>query len=443
MIEVHARLGAERRRSLLQSGEERILRQRPLLPRDLRLHGAVRHQRRSEGLGALARGAHQGRSGEAEQQARLHHLRDGRPEHAHHARCSSTSATTPASTARASRRSAAWSPGMNVVDKLNAEYGEGAPRGRGPDQGRIQREGNAYLTKDFGQLDFVKKATIEQVDAARCGCGSDGGMRLAAVAAASVLLAMVAGCRRRPAPSRGRSRKGPLQHACVDMPRCHCAAAGKPPPLATRRDVRDGRMTVRLQLQARRRALRAPRITYHRRADVSEDERRASITARCSRRSSAARRCRCPRASAARSRAGRFPSVSTTTETNERQKLMASSRRHDDPRDHQGQGGDRDAARPRARPRRAHQGTGARGLLRRHRVPSRDRRLHGADRLPARHRHRRLRQEAQGRVQQGAARARHGVDGARAGSRIPATASSSSASTTRPSSTTSTPSGAR
>jgi cyclophilin family peptidyl-prolyl cis-trans isomerase len=52
--------------------------------------------------------------------------------------------------------------GMNVVDKLNAEYGEGAPRGRGPDQGRIQMEGNAYLMGEFGRLDFVKKATIEK-----------------------------------------------------------------------------------------------------------------------------------------------------------------------------------------------------------------------------------------------------------------------------------------
>ena len=52
--------------------------------------------------------------------------------------------------------------GMNVVDALNAEYGEGAPRGRGPDQGRVQMEGNAYLARDFGKLDFVKKATIEK-----------------------------------------------------------------------------------------------------------------------------------------------------------------------------------------------------------------------------------------------------------------------------------------
>lgn len=52
--------------------------------------------------------------------------------------------------------------GMNVVDALNAEYGEGAPRGRGPDQSRLQSEGNTYLMKDFPRMDYVKKATIER-----------------------------------------------------------------------------------------------------------------------------------------------------------------------------------------------------------------------------------------------------------------------------------------
>jgi peptidyl-prolyl cis-trans isomerase A (cyclophilin A) len=52
--------------------------------------------------------------------------------------------------------------GMNVVDSLNSEYGEGAPRGRGPDQGRLQQEGNAYLSREFPRMDFVKKATIEK-----------------------------------------------------------------------------------------------------------------------------------------------------------------------------------------------------------------------------------------------------------------------------------------
>jgi peptidyl-prolyl cis-trans isomerase A (cyclophilin A) len=50
--------------------------------------------------------------------------------------------------------------GMDVVDRLYAGYGEGAPQGKGPPQGRLQTEGNAYLTKDFPQLDCIKKAMI-------------------------------------------------------------------------------------------------------------------------------------------------------------------------------------------------------------------------------------------------------------------------------------------
>lgn len=52
--------------------------------------------------------------------------------------------------------------GMDVVDKLYTEYGEGPPSGAGPDQGRVQMEGNAYLTKAYPKLDYVKKATIEK-----------------------------------------------------------------------------------------------------------------------------------------------------------------------------------------------------------------------------------------------------------------------------------------
>ena len=50
--------------------------------------------------------------------------------------------------------------GTDVVDKINGEYGEGAPNGRGPAQGRVQMEGNAYLKKDFPNLDYIKSATI-------------------------------------------------------------------------------------------------------------------------------------------------------------------------------------------------------------------------------------------------------------------------------------------
>lgn len=51
--------------------------------------------------------------------------------------------------------------GMNVVDKIYSGYGEGAPRGNGPEQGRIQMEGNAYLMKSFPKMDYIKTATIE------------------------------------------------------------------------------------------------------------------------------------------------------------------------------------------------------------------------------------------------------------------------------------------
>lgn len=50
--------------------------------------------------------------------------------------------------------------GMDVVDSLYADYGEGAPSGRGPSQGRIATEGNAYLERDFSKLDAIQHATI-------------------------------------------------------------------------------------------------------------------------------------------------------------------------------------------------------------------------------------------------------------------------------------------
>jgi len=52
--------------------------------------------------------------------------------------------------------------GMDVVDKIYDGYGEGAPRGKGPEQGRLQNEGNAYLAKDFPKLDYIKTATVAQ-----------------------------------------------------------------------------------------------------------------------------------------------------------------------------------------------------------------------------------------------------------------------------------------
>lgn len=50
--------------------------------------------------------------------------------------------------------------GMAAVDSLYGDYGEGAPDGGGPDQGRIASEGNAYLTREFPRLDFIRRARI-------------------------------------------------------------------------------------------------------------------------------------------------------------------------------------------------------------------------------------------------------------------------------------------
>eukprot|EP01013_Petalomonas_cantuscygni_P005085 TRINITY_DN1558_c0_g1_i2.p2 TRINITY_DN1558_c0_g1~~TRINITY_DN1558_c0_g1_i2.p2 ORF type:complete len:152 (+),score=24.06 TRINITY_DN1558_c0_g1_i2:493-948(+) len=48
--------------------------------------------------------------------------------------------------------------GMDAVDSIFSGYGEGAPRGNGPNQGRQQQEGNAYLEKEFPKLSYIVKA---------------------------------------------------------------------------------------------------------------------------------------------------------------------------------------------------------------------------------------------------------------------------------------------
>ncbi|MEX1308806.1 MAG: peptidylprolyl isomerase [Candidatus Sulfomarinibacteraceae bacterium] len=54
--------------------------------------------------------------------------------------------------------------GMDVVDSLYTGYGEGAPRGKGPSQSRIAREGNSYLKADFPLLDSIVTASVIEAE---------------------------------------------------------------------------------------------------------------------------------------------------------------------------------------------------------------------------------------------------------------------------------------
>jgi peptidyl-prolyl cis-trans isomerase A (cyclophilin A) len=55
--------------------------------------------------------------------------------------------------------------GMAVVDKLHSAYGEGAPSGRGPAQGRAEAEGNEYFRSEFPDLDHIETARLVETKA--------------------------------------------------------------------------------------------------------------------------------------------------------------------------------------------------------------------------------------------------------------------------------------
>lgn len=55
--------------------------------------------------------------------------------------------------------------GMDVVDKIDAEYGDMPQQGgSGPNPDQIAQQGNAYLKKNFPNLDYIKSATIVLAD---------------------------------------------------------------------------------------------------------------------------------------------------------------------------------------------------------------------------------------------------------------------------------------
>lgn len=51
--------------------------------------------------------------------------------------------------------------GMAIVDSLYKGYGEGAPRGNGPQQHRLQTEGEEYLASDFPKLSKIISVEVD------------------------------------------------------------------------------------------------------------------------------------------------------------------------------------------------------------------------------------------------------------------------------------------
>lgn len=49
---------------------------------------------------------------------------------------------------------------LEPVKRLYTGYGDGPPGGQGPQQGRIHREGNAYLEAEFPRLDAIRSARV-------------------------------------------------------------------------------------------------------------------------------------------------------------------------------------------------------------------------------------------------------------------------------------------
>jgi len=50
--------------------------------------------------------------------------------------------------------------GMDVVEILYTGYGDGPPRGKGPEQEKIRKQGDAYLKPGFPLLDYVTRTKL-------------------------------------------------------------------------------------------------------------------------------------------------------------------------------------------------------------------------------------------------------------------------------------------
>ena len=52
--------------------------------------------------------------------------------------------------------------GMDIVDQFYSGYGEGSPAGKGPNQGLIQAQGNAYLKQSYPKLSYILQARLAE-----------------------------------------------------------------------------------------------------------------------------------------------------------------------------------------------------------------------------------------------------------------------------------------
>ena len=130
-----ARVGAPRGRPLLQPRAGRLLRRRRLLPRDRRVHGPVRHQRRPPGQRRMAGGPHPRRPGHPVESAGDGDLRHGRARTRGPPSSSSTSGTTRASTVRGSPPSAAWWRALPSWTRCTPGTGRALPAEWAPTRG--------------------------------------------------------------------------------------------------------------------------------------------------------------------------------------------------------------------------------------------------------------------------------------------------------------------
>lgn len=64
--------------------------------------------------------------------------------------------------------------GMDVLESLYKDYGEGAPYGRGPDQTKLSMRGNEYLQAEFPNLDYINSArNFDTLEAAEVAMAQD------------------------------------------------------------------------------------------------------------------------------------------------------------------------------------------------------------------------------------------------------------------------------